>query len=170
MIVFEEQLGRIIELLPSITDANSNVFPMNYNWGTIEVLNKYLLLPENNSKYPLIWLSTGSDENDLREPSVKRKARIIIATRSLNESELNPFQYENDFKVLLQPIADSLIDALITSNISRINREKIGTERVPNYSVSYKEESQIKQIDVWNAIVLDLDITFFNVSQCVKFN
>ena len=174
MIVFEEQLGRIIELLPSITDAKSNVFPMNYNWGTIEVLNKYLLLPTNESKYPLIWLSTGSDENDLREPSVTRKARIIIATRSLNESELNPFQYQNDFSVILQPIVDNLLIGLSLSGISRYDDSNFNSERVPNYSVTYRKDLEDKtkasQIDIWNAIVLDLNITFFNTSNCVREN
>jgi hypothetical protein len=118
----------------------------------------------------LIWLSTGVDENDLREPSVTRKARIIIATRSLNESELNPFQYENDFKVLLQPIVNNLLTGLSLSGISRYDDSNFNSERVPNYSVSYKEESQTKQIDVWNAIVLDLGITFFNTSNCVREN
>jgi len=174
MIVFEEQLERIVNILPSITDATSVVFPMNYNWGTIEVLNKFLLLPSEQSKYPLIWLVTGSDRNDKREPSVTRKSRIIIATRSLNVNELNPFQYQNDFKVILQPIADNLLKALQLSGISRYDDRDFTSERVPNYSVTYRENQDDKtktnQIDIWNAIVLDIDLTFYNITNCIQTN
>jgi len=172
MIVFEEQLERIVNVLPSITDANSVDFPMNYNWGTDEVLNKFLLLPSSQSKYPLIWLVNGKDTNNDREPSVTRNARIVIATRSLNVNELNPFQYQNDFKVILQPIADNLLRALAVSGISRYDDTKVQSERVPNYSITYRDDSTDKtktnQIDIWNAIVLDLELTFYSPNGCIQ--
>ena len=50
MIVFEEKMREIIGLMPCITDANNNKFDVRYDWGTIDVLNKFLLLKENKSK------------------------------------------------------------------------------------------------------------------------
>jgi hypothetical protein len=164
MIIFEEQLARIVDVLPPFIGSDSVEFPINYNWGTIEYLNKYLLLPTDVSKYPLIWLANGQDTHDLREPSVKRNARIIIATRSLNVDELNPYQYQNDFKVILQPIVDNLLLALKVGGISRYDDMTIKSERFPNYA----KLDTTNQIDVWNAIALDIDITFSGVSSCLQ--
>jgi hypothetical protein len=174
MIVFEEQLERIVNILPSITDATSVVFPMNFGDGTIEELNKFLLLPSNQSKYPLIWLTIGKNQHDEREPSVTRQARIIIATRSLNSNEFNSFQRKNDLDVILMPIANNLLKALQLSGISRYNDRDFTSEFLPNYSVTYREENEDKskaqQIDVWNALQLDLNITFYNVTNCIQTN
>jgi hypothetical protein len=172
MIVFEEQLERIINVLPDLVDDADLSFKINYDWGTIETLNKFLLLPTNQSKYPLVWLATGTDENDLREPSVTRRARIIIATRSVSPDELNRYQYQNDYKVILQPILDNLLYALNNSGISRYDDTDFQTSRVPNYSVQFREDKEDKtktgQIDIWNAITLDATITFSGVSSCLK--
>ncbi len=164
MIVFEEQLARLVDVLPPFIGADLVEFPINYNWGTIETLNKYLSLSIEKTPYPLIWLANGKDTHDLREPSVTRNARIIIATRSLNVDELNPYQYQNDFKVILQPVLDNLLLALKLSGISRYNDVDLEIERVPNYAIN----EITNQIDVWNAIVLDAEITFSGVSTCVK--
>ncbi len=172
MIVFEEALEAIVDTLPPLVDANGTSFPIIFDWGTIEVLNKFLLLPTNQSKYPLIWLSSAKDKNDNREPSVTRRARIIIATRSLNSDEFNRYQYRNDFKEILQPILDNLLFALNVSGISRYDDRDFETERVPNYSVTYRENSEDKtksnQIDIWNAITLDATITFTNNGACIQ--
>jgi hypothetical protein len=54
MIVFEKSLG----VNKFITQLENGSFPIRYDWGTLDVLNKFLILPENVSKYPLIWLIT----------------------------------------------------------------------------------------------------------------
>jgi hypothetical protein len=89
----------------------------------------------------------------------------------LNVDELNPYQYQNDFKVILQPIVDNLLNFISISQISRYNKEDVKTERKPNYSVTYRKDNENKteigQIDVWNAIILDVEISFFNIG-CEK--
>jgi len=76
MIVFEDQLARLIEVLPDLT-VGEQTATIKYNWGTEEVLTKYLALKKKLS-FPLIWLVENEDINDLREPSVKRNARMRI--------------------------------------------------------------------------------------------
>lgn len=164
MIVFEEQLGRLVEVLPSITDANDNVFPINYNWGTEEILNQYLKL-NGKLSFPLIWLETGEDTNDLREQSVKRQANIIILNESQAPQEFNPYQYQYDFSLVLQPIADNLIKALEQSGISRFDDRNIKTKRVTKYSMRENDKSLIF---ICNAIVINAEITFSNVSSCLQ--
>ena len=168
MIVFETAIDAIVNVLPKSVDANGTERFIQFGWGTIEELNKYLLLPSNRSKYPLIWLATGKDTNDLREPSVTRRARLIFATRSTNSSELNRYQFRNDFDVILQPVLDNFLYALTHSGISRFNDKDFETERLPNYSVEFKDESKTKQIAIWNAITLDASITINGLPSCLK--
>ena len=167
MIVFEEQLGRLIALLPTFTDANGNTFTVKYGWGDINELNKYMFI-NSTQIYPLIWLTAGEDTHDLNEPNVKRNASIVIATKSLMQDELNPFQYNNDFKIILQPILNNLITALQRSGISILKVDTIKTNRVVNYGVDFRIANEIKTLDVWNAIVFDAEITFTSTTTCLN--
>ena len=83
MITFEENLGKLIQLLPIVT-IGDNDYSIKYNWGTQEVLNKYLITNKENS-YPLIWLIVGRDTNEIKSKNISRNARIVIATRSMNK-------------------------------------------------------------------------------------
>ena len=169
MIVFENELARLVEVLPPIVDANSNSFAINYNWGTAEVLAEYLTL-NGKLSFPLIWLEVGEDTNDLREPSVKRNANIIILSETQAPSEFNPYQYQYDFNVVLQPIADNLIIALENSGISRIDTTNIKTKRITKYAMREVDKSLVF---ICNAIVINADITFSGLSSClnqIQFN
>lgn len=164
MIVFENELGRLIEVLPPITDAKAKVFPIKYNWGTAEVLTEYLLLNQKLS-FPLIWLEVGEDTNNLREPNVKRNANIIILSETQAPNEFNPYQYQYDFDLILQPIADNLINALENSGISRIDTTNIKTKRITKYSM---REVDASLVYICNAIVISAEITFSRVSSCIN--
>ena len=166
MIVFEDELARIIEVLPKIVDSNSAEFPINFNWGTEEVLAKYLTL-NGKLSFPLIWLVENDDVNDLREPSVKRNSRLVILNESQAPDEFNPYQHEYDYKVILQPILDNLLKALNESGISRYDDRNFKTRRVKNYA-SRQDETLVF---ICNAIVLDAEITISGTSDCiVKIN
>jgi len=170
MIIFEDQLARIVEVLPTVT-VGSATASVKFGWGTETVLANQLTLGGRNS-FPLIWLVEGVDTNDLREPSVSRNARIVILHESQAPAEFNPYQHEYDYKLILQPILDNLLTILNTSQISRINQKEIKIQRVKNYSmVNFKNtinnEPSTGQslVFICNAIVIDLPITFFN-TQC----
>ena len=164
MIVFEQRLGQLVDLLPQVVG-----FTVKYGWGTQDELNKYLALPRNESPYPLVWLTIGSDRENLNEPRVTRRAKILIATLSMMQSEMNPFIYATDYESILIPIASNLIKALQQSGSSMITNNEIEREFLPNYSVSENNG----QVDVWNVLVLDSEITFNNATICIntiKFN
>jgi hypothetical protein len=165
MIVFEDQLARIVEVLPTPT-INEISKPIFFNWGTETVLANYLTLSQGEN-FPLIWLAEGQDTNDLREPSVKRNAKIVILHESQAPSEFNPYQHEYDYKLILQPILDNLLIALTRSGISRYNDKNFLTQRVKNYSMRTENESLTY---ICNAIVLNAEITFSGVSSCIKTN
>jgi hypothetical protein len=169
MIIFEDQLARIIEVLPPLTSGGLTQ-QINFGWGTKEVLTQYLT-QKGKLSFPLIWLEEGADVNDLREPSVKRNARINIIYESQAPAEFNPYQHEYDFKLILQPILDNLLLALQQSGISRYSDGNFTTQRVKKFSM--REEINKNLVFICNAIVLDAEITFSGVSSClqtIKFN
>ena len=163
MIVFEDQLARIVEVLPDVV-VGSQTATLNYGWGTEAVLTKYLTL-KGKLSFPLIWLVEGEDVNDLREPSVKRNSRIVILHESQAPSEFNTYQHEYDFKLILQPILDNLLIALRQSGISRYSDDNFKTQRVKNYSMREENNSLVF---ICNAIVLDAEITFSGQSTCLQ--
>lgn len=168
MITFEENLGKLIQLLPSVT-IGANDYSIKYNWGTQEVLNKYLITNKENS-YPLIWLIVGRDTNEIKSKNISRNARIVIATRSMNKEEFNEFQFQTYYKEILHPIQLNLIKVLERSGISQIIDDTYNSEFIPNYS--FQDEAGTL-VDIWNAIVLNIEISFNTDYQCrikqVKF-
>lgn len=168
MITFEESLGKLIQLLP-VVKIGDNDYSIKYNWGTQEVLNKYLTTNKENS-YPLIWLIVGRDTNDIKGKNISRNARIVIATRSMNKEEFNEFQFQTYYKEILYPVQQNLIKVLERSGISQIIDDTYNSEFVPNYSF---ENSEGSLVDIWNAIVLNIEISFNTDYQCrikqVKF-
>ncbi|QHB38887.1 hypothetical protein HWC92_gp59 [Flavobacterium phage vB_FspS_morran9-1] len=168
MITFEESLGKIVQLLPDVT-IGANDYSIKYNWGTQELLNKYLILNKENS-YPLVWLVVGRDSNDINNKSISRNARIVIATRSMNKEEFNEFQFQTYYKEILYPVQMNLIKALRMSGISKIVNEVYNSEYKPNYSF---ENSEGGLVDTWNAIELTIEVSFDTDYPCrikqVKF-
>lgn len=165
MIVFEDQLARIVEILPKVI-VGSQEATIKYNWGTETILANYLV-EKGKLSFPLIWLAEGQDTNNLREPSVSRNARIVILHESQLPSEFNPYQHEYDYKLILQPICDNLLTALTNSGISRYDNTTFKTQRIKNYSMRNEIESLVF---VCNAIVLDIDLTFSGISSCINTN
>jgi hypothetical protein len=155
MIVFEEKIRELINLMPDVKDASNRSFKVRYDWGTTDVLNKFLILKENVSKYPLIWLVTGKDREDYIRNIVNRKARFVIATRSNNVDKFNEFQFKTDYTNILIPVYENFITTLERSGISSIVGYTVEKQLIPNYSV---KENDKGLIDVWNAIVIDLEI------------
>jgi hypothetical protein len=84
------------------------------------------------------------------------------------QDELNPFQYNNDFKIILQPILNNLITALQRSGISILKVDTIKTNRVVNYGVEFRNANEIKTLDIWNAIIFDAEITFTSTTTCLN--
>lgn len=164
MIIFEDQLARLIEVLPPLTSGALSQ-KINFGWGTEEVLTKYLTMAGKLS-FPLVWLAESEDTNDLREPNVTRDARVIILYESQAPYEFNAYQHENDYKVILQPILDNLLLALLQSGISRYDDSNFTTRRVKNYNIRESEKENL--VFICNAIRLDVSITFSGVSSCIK--
>ena len=161
MIVFEEKVRELVALMPEW----ENTHPIRYDWGTIDVLNKFLLLKESVSKYPLIWLVTSKDTDDLLRNRVTRNARFVIATRSNDVDGFNSKQYQTDYKEVLIPVYNDFITLLESSGISKIVGSTIDKELKPNFSLNDNGKGLVT---IWNAIVLDLEVEI--IDSCIKQN
>jgi len=161
MIVFEEKLRELVALMPKWNDTHD----VRYDWGTIDVLNKFLVLKESISKYPLIWLVTSKDTDDLLRNRVTRNARFVIATRSNDVDAFNATQYQTDYKEILIPVYNNFITLLNSSGISKIVGSTIDKELKPNYSVNDNGKGLVT---IWNVLVLDVEIEL--TSGCIKQN
>jgi len=161
MIVFEEKLRELVALMPQWNDTHT----IRYDWGTIDVLNKFLVLKESVSKYPLIWLVTSKDTDDLLRNRVTRNARFVIATRSNDVDGFNAQQYQTDYKEVLIPVYNDFVTLLNKSGITKIVGSTIDKELKPNFSLNDNGKGLIT---IWNALVLDLEVEI--ISGCIKEN
>jgi hypothetical protein len=174
MIGMEEKIREIVELLPNHTEPKQptgfTVWPVRYDWGTMEVLTKFLLLKENQSKYPLIWLlneiPTDTTTEDWAGRIASRKGRFVLATRSTNPDGFNEFQWENDFTKVLVPVYDNFINGLKRSGNFRITSEQRIHGLAPNFSMNKSGKGLIA---VWNAITFTLDLEL-DSKKCLNKN
>ena len=154
MIDVELKLQEIFSHMCGITDAKGKTHDIKFDWGTNEVLNKYLA--KVKQPYPLVWLV--EDENQLQDDQTTRNARFIIATRSMMQNEFNTFQHKTDFEVILRPTMKKVLKALKVNGMTSINKD-YRYQFIKNYAFS---KDKTATIDVWNVIVLDVEIKFIN--------
>lgn len=162
MIVFEEKLRELVALLPQTADG----FTVRYDWGTIDVLNKFLILPENKSKYPLIWLVTGSDTDNFTNKSNNRRVKLVLATASNDVDQFNQVQYQTDYLNILLPIYKDLHTLFIKSGITTLIDDEIAKEMKPNFSFKNNEKGLI---DIWNALFLEFELVI-DGKKCINKN
>lgn len=157
MIVFENKLAELFDTLP-LMNVNGNDYKVFFNWGTEEVLNKYLALKDIQSRYPLIWLTISEDTYKTGTNFVRRNnARLILAMHSDKVDYFNPEVFNTDYKVVLNPLLANVLKALRNSSVSRMDLE-YKVQRLPNYSVNGSNAT----LDVWNALILDCSIELTN--------
>jgi hypothetical protein len=169
MIVFEEKLRELIALMPQITTANGNS-TVRYDWGTEDVLNKFLLLKSTQNKYPLIWLINTDVVTDRVRNTATRKGRIIFATKTDDVDKFNEFQYKTSYSKVLIPVYDNFIKLIERSGITKIIGDSDNYRLYPNYSINDNGKGLIT---VWNALVLDIEIQIdgdYCLKQNIKFS
>lgn len=168
----EEILKDLFDLLPDAVFKNTKTARIGFGWGSQDDLNKYIKVLGNKQKYPLIWLvNTKWTENRLAQTIKGNNVRLIIAVNSNKLEALNPTIWDDDFKIVLDPIKENILLALATSGRTILQNDNIDIQRVPNYS--HNENNKTKTIDIWNALVIDCTIELNHNSKCfttIKFN
>jgi len=161
MIVFEDRLAELFDTLP-LMNVNGNDYKVFFNWGTQDVLNKYLSLPDIQSRYPLIWLTNAEDSYKTGTNYVRRdNVRLVLAMHSDKADYFNPEVFNTDYEVVLNPLLENVLNAIKRSSITRAGLD-FKVQRLPNYSVNQNEAT----LDVWNAITLDCSIEI--TDNCLK--
>jgi len=168
MIIFEEKLRELIALMPPITTANGSS-SVRYDWGTEEVLNKFLVLKSTQNKYPLIWLINTEVTTDRVRNTATRSGQIIFATKTDDVDKFNEFQYKTSYSKVLIPTYDNFIKLMDRSGITTIIGDSDTYRFYPNYSINDNGKGLIT---VWNALVLDIEIKIdgnYCINENIKF-
>lgn len=164
MIVFETGLASIFNQLPMITDVSGNVFKTRFEWGTQDVLNAFIAIPDTVSKYPLIWLVNGTESHNLSNKRVNRRTKLVIAKESEAPNEFNGFIFKTEYENILNPVLENVIKAIERSGVSKLIDYDYQVQRLPNYSEVAKEG---KTVAIWNAIVFEANIELRD-DRCLK--
>ncbi|MEZ7496467.1 hypothetical protein QO206_13295 [Leeuwenhoekiella aequorea] len=156
MIVFEDRIEDLINLIPNI-----NGFKTHFYWGKDgKDVNRYLV--SNDSPYPFVFLTQGTERGDVSAKEVLRDCRFILACQEFDLDKMNDQRLLDSYKDFLNPLAAYMLELFDVSTISRINEGKYRLKRVPNYS----ESNENPQIDKWDVIVLELELVLNN--NCLK--
>jgi len=161
---FEEQFERLVNTLPMHINADNTALQIRFDWGSHDKLIEFMAIPENISKYPLIWLVEGKDKEDRVKGTISRDAKIIIATQSIGVSRRNREIYTMEYSGILNPVKNNLITALECSGISRMENE-IGVSRIQEYSWNNVDKNAVG--DVWMVILIEATITF-DTNNCIN--
>ena len=157
MIVTEERIKDIIAQIPYMIMKIQLHRKPSFHWGDEKELNRYLKMKKDES-YPLVWLLPGK-EVFRTDGTVRRKCEFIIATRETRTELFNTERYEKSYRIVLNPLAEYLMEGLQTSSVSHFTSDEWSLFRHPNYSVDEKKNGTI---DLWDAIKLICEVEFNN--------
>ena len=155
MIVFEDGIEALVNQIPLIDG-----FKPNFHWGDQSELTRYIALKPQ--PYPIVWLVSGSEEQDLKgRTEAHRNCKFILATRNLEESELNDVRLRGSFDTVLIPLAKRLVEGLTKFSITSIDDQKFTLTKFPHYAerVNTRSKEVNKTIDFWDAVTIDCSIT-----------
>lgn len=147
--------------------------PVSYDGGDIDALHKWIVSMngkqinkslgiEGSRKYPLIWLTEGWNGNEFN-PGIKfTKVTFYIAINSkvetLNKDRVNNFD-------VLYKVANDFIKRI--KKVGRIEENNISYIEKASFNTEAKSESKESlTLDVWDALILNLDIHIVNTKNC----
>jgi len=165
MIVPEHSIRDIVNLMPVVQINKDLALKPKFHWGDEQELNRFIELKKEGS-YPLIWLLPSTEVHyGSRYQKVDKTCSFIIATRETRKELFNDQRYIKSFDLVLNPLADYLTYGLTVSNISDRVDNDFDLFKHPNYSADTAENGTI---DIWDAIKLDIKITFYDNIDCLK--
>ena len=149
--------------------------PVSYSWGDIDALNKWLVSMNNkqidsamgmpkSKKYPLIWLAEGWKAKE-SNPGIKFSNVDFYISKNSKIETLNEKRIEN-FNIIYE-VANDFIKEL--KNISRIEENNISYFEKPSFNtVSNSKDKKTYTSDIWDTLIISLDLTIINLSSCFK--
>lgn len=162
----ETNLEILFDKLPPSKDSNGKEFKIKFGWGNQNALNLYLSQFEKTTKYPLIWVIEGEDEEDTIAKTITRKVKMFIAKQSIHQTNTNPIIWDTEYKNVLDPIYENVKTALISGGNTNVIDRKFKAKRRPNFS---DKDSIAKTIDPWNVIIVEFDLETYTRG-CINEN
>lgn len=162
---FEMEFAKLIDLMPPLIVSGVD-FKVNYMFGNADEMAKYLTLQKKRS-FPLVFCVLTKQNNDTEsEMKVTKQGKIVILSESQSPAEFNPYQFEFDYKFVLQPILNKLLKALKVANRITLDFTNFDTENVPKFSMIEVDKNLVY---VCNAIVLESEFTI-RLDRCLQEN
>ena len=163
MIVVEHVIRDIVSQMPSMVISDNLSLNPKFDWGDKKELNRYLL-KKPNDWFPLVWLLPNTDNHTERGQRAERNCSIIICTRETRASLYNQERYLLSYDLVLNKLADYVIQGLTSSSKSRIIGDYELT-KFPNYSDS-ESANETATIELIDAIRIDCNVEFND--NCLK--
>jgi hypothetical protein len=165
MIVPEYIMRDIILQMPKLTVFNDgNERSIKFGWGDKLELNRYLVA-EKEDLYPLIWLLIpAKDVHSENGALCNRLCSFIIANTEERSELYNPQRYEYNFKMVLLPVTEYIIQGIKGSSDTRIADDEYEVTKHPNYSEDGSNGSESASIALWDAVRLDIDVEFIKTN------
>lgn len=160
----ESNLALLFDKLPPAKDSNGNNFKIKFNWGNQNALNLYLSQFEKTTKYPLIWVIEGEDQEDTIAKTITRTVKLFITKQSVHQTNTNPIIWESEFKNVLDPILENIKTALISGGNTEVIDRTFKIKRRANFS---DKDSIAKTIDPWNVIIVEFQLKTY-IKGCIK--
>lgn len=167
----------IYSLYPLLKETALNVQhndkPVSYDGGNMEALHRWIqsmnakqieanLGIEGSRKYPLIWLVEGWKGNEFN-PGIKFTGVTFYIAINSKVELLNKNRIEN-FEILYK-VANDFIKGL--KRFSKINESDINYFERPSFKTEAKKETKgAVTSDIWDALVVNLDLHIVSVKKC----
>jgi hypothetical protein len=155
-IIVEDRLRDIFKYLKPIVGSDSEDYYPIFKGGDEEELYAFFMESLRNVNYPLIWLVMPYEENHTNRGKSVVNLTLILAVETSPELRTSE-RMDLVFKPRLYPLLDNILDCLRVSNISSIDGDYT-IIKYPNYKNSVDKDGSV--IDVWDAIRLEVEVTF----------
>lgn len=153
-------------------------YPVNFTEG--DLFELWNVLKSKKQKYPIIWLQTGYKAiQDIRgqRTELSNLRFFFITLGSLNDN--NDKRFIDTFQSILYPLFELFLDQIKKTNGISFNSDKYSFITLPFNDVSElasrerdygnKKVSQTTTTaDVWDAIVLEIDLALDNECSNIK--
>lgn len=153
MIIVEDKLEEIFDYLPAMKYEVGSEYSFKpvFGFGDQMELNKFLKNKESESTkpYPLIWLLYRYNEKHEKKKVVLNDIVLILATNT-NAEMSNRDRIETNFKKVLIPLYDNILEAL-TKSVNINLEDDRGVVKFPNFSEEVNREQSFTT-ELWDAL------------------
>ncbi len=159
------RIEKILESTFLNTESIEGQDPLIFGYGDAKELDTVLATKIRNSKkaYPLLWYVMPNTLK-YKEDGFSGVCRFVLA-HNTDSNWRNDQRFNETFEKCLYPYFEKVLDIIDSSSDFGFTEElSYSFTNAPNYSNA--SLSKNLQVDVWDAISIDVDLTFYNENDC----